>query len=162
MKVVISDINAERLPLTEDCKGFFPDKSSRRCIGCFQCWTRTPGQCVLHDGLEDVGTHLGNADSLVLISRCCYGSVSPEVKRALDRSISYVHPGFEVRAGELHHRRRYANKLAIRAHIYGAATEAERETMRGILKANALNFAATLQEVAFYPSADSLLQEICL
>ena len=84
----------------------------RNCIGCFGCWTRTPGECIRHDGYENMGKLLSKCDRLIIISRSCFGGYSPFVKNVFDRSISYVLPDFEMRGGEMHHKRRYDNVIA--------------------------------------------------
>ena len=36
-----------------------------------------------------------------------------------DRAISYPHPNFVIRKGEMHHKRRYDNVIQLSAHFYG-------------------------------------------
>ena len=117
---------------------------------------------MIHDGYQDVGAWLGAARELVLVSHCCYGSLSPAVKRVLDRAISYIHPYFVTREGQMHHRRRYPNQLHLRAYLYGAASDAEKETARRILAGNAVNYDGVLETVQFYDSAAALLREVRL
>ena len=83
----------------------------RHCIGCFGCWVKTPAACVIRDDYGDMGENLSKCKDLIIISKCCYGGFSPFVKNVLDRSISYIHPYFVTRNGEMHHRRRYKNKI---------------------------------------------------
>ena len=64
------------------------------CIGCFGCWVKTPGKCVIHDGYEDTGIDMSKCGELILIGRCCYGGESPFVKMVQDRALSYIHPDF--------------------------------------------------------------------
>ena len=110
------------------------------CTGCFGCWVRTPGRCVIPDGYQNTGIAMSRCDRLILVSRCCYGSLSPFVKGVLDRAISYVHPDFVFRDGEMHHKRRYQDRFTLSAWFYGEdITRAEQETARGIIAANALN-----------------------
>ena len=81
------------------------------CTGCFGCWVRTPGRCVIPDGYQNTGIAMSRCDRLILVSRCCYGSLSPFVKGVLDRAISYVHPDFVFRDGEIN----YENLEKLRA-----------------------------------------------
>lgn len=80
------------------------DGSIHNCIGCFNCWVKTPGACVLQDNYSDMGELLAKSTEVLVISKCCYGGFSPFVKNVFDRSISYVHPKFVIRKGEMHHR----------------------------------------------------------
>ena len=54
------------------------------CVGCFGCWVKTPGECVIRDTYGDMGKLLSRCTELWIISRCVYGSYSP---------VSYTHLG---------------------------------------------------------------------
>ena len=63
---------------------------NQHCIGCFGCWIKTPGRCVLADGWKNLPIRLAKARHVVIISRLTYGGYSPSVKKTLDRSIGYI------------------------------------------------------------------------
>ena len=121
----------------------------RYCIGCFGCWLKTPGKCIIKDGFEDMGKRLSQVSEFILISKATFGSYSSAVKNVLDRSISYVLPFFEIRNGEMHHGERYHNDLTISALFYGDLTEDEKRTAESLVKANAVNLNAALGKVHF-------------
>ncbi len=109
------------------------------CQGCFGCWLKTPGTCVLKDGLRHLGAAIAKSQELILASRCCYGGFSPEVKRAVDRSISDSLPFFTYRGGKLHHILRYHHAPALTVCFYGHMTDFERETAERMAQANQAN-----------------------
>ena len=149
MELIMVDIPQWKELENPQRKVFTPTEGLRACIGCFGCWVKTPGQCVLQDGYQDLGHWLGKCDKLTLVSQCTYGSFSPGVKNLMDRSISYISPHFVMREGAMHHKRRYDNVLQITAIFYGAQiTDQERETARALVAGNALNFDAK-QRVLF-------------
>lgn len=153
MKLIITDSRDFNLPIEGEYKIIKPENDIHPCIGCFGCWVKTPGKCVIHDGYEGTGTVMGKCSELVLVSRCCYGSVSPFVKTVQDRAISYIHPDFELRKGEMHHKRRYKNVLSLSAYFYGEnITDAEKDTARKIIEANADNYDGVVKNVCFYGS----------
>ena len=126
----------------------------KHCIGCFGCWVKTPGKCVLNDQYSEMGALMGCCTELTIISECVYGGFSPFVKNVLDRSISYISPHFATRNGEMHHKRRYDNVINITVHMYGGdITASERETAINLIAANALNFGATIGDINFYATA---------
>ena len=129
------------------------------CIGCFGCWLKTPGTCVIKDGFENMGSNLSKVEEFILVSRAAFGSYSSAVKNVLDRSISYVMPFFEIRNGEMHHAERYHNPLTVSSVFYGDMTEHERQTARNLLAANAVNLNAELGTVYFVESAEDV-QEV--
>lgn len=99
MKLIITDIEHFKIPVGGDYKVIMPQGTIHHCTGCFGCWVKTPGKCVIHDGYEGTGTEMGKCTELILVSQCCYGSVSPFVKTVQDRAISYIHPDFVLRKG---------------------------------------------------------------
>lgn len=157
MKLIVTDLEDLKVLIEGDHKVIGPGKGIHSCVGCFGCWVRTPGKCVIHDGYESTGIALGKCEELILISRCCYGSVSPFVKMVLDRAISYIHPDFVIRNGEMHHKRRYKNVISLSAYLYGEdMTREEIETARRLMQANADNYDGKLKSVLFYKTAQEL------
>ena len=156
MKVVIHDLASSAfasLGIARDgeCAVVSDDGSIRHCIGCFGCWVKTPGKCVLKDGYENMGRLLSRCDELVIISRCAYGSYSPFVRNVLDRCIPYILPYFTKINGETHHQRRYDSAFRMTVHFYGEdITEAERETAKALAQANGVNFYATTVSTFFH------------
>ena len=127
----------------------------RYCIGCFGCWLKTPGKCIIKDGFENLGQRLSQVSAFILISKATFGSYSSPVKNVLDRSISYVLPFFEIRNGEMHHGERYHNDLTISALFYGDMSEEEKQTAENLVKANAVNLNAALGRVHFVEGAEN-------
>jgi len=92
-------------------------------------------------------------EELFIISQCCYGGFSPFVKSVLDRSISYIHPYFVIRNGEMHHCRRYNNVIHMHVWFYGGnITNIEKLTAEKLIKANAINFNSVVEDISFYNS----------
>lgn len=157
MKLILSDI--ENLPIKSDDKHhvIYHDGNLHHCIGCFGCWVKTPGQCVIKDDYSNMGYLLSRCDELIIISKCIYGSFSPFIKNLLDRSISYISPNFVIRKGEMHHKRRYDNVISISAYFYGGdITELEKETAKSLVTANAVNFDGKVRNVSFFSSTDEV------
>jgi multimeric flavodoxin WrbA len=123
------------------------------CIGCFGCWLKTPGRCVIKDEYQEMGQKLSKVDELLIITKATFGSYSSAVKNVLDRSISYVSPYFVIREGEMHHKERYHKNLKISAVFYGEdMTDAEKETSVNIVVANAINLNGTVGNIDFVNS----------
>jgi multimeric flavodoxin WrbA len=159
-KLILHDLsgeNAERLfsAHTGENTVFPASPSVRACVGCFGCWLKTPGNCVIDDRGGKFARLISEHDEFIIISRLVFGGFSPDVKAVLDRSIGYMLPFFRVVNGETNHTRRYGNTFDLRCVFYGAAmTEYDREIARSLSAANALNFGAARHECCFYPSVD--------
>lgn len=120
------------------------------CVGCFGCWIKTPGRCVIKDGYQNMGELLAKCDELI-ISKCIYGSYSPFIRNVWDRSISYLLPYFVIRSGETHHRNRYAHFFSLSVHFYGNdITQDEKKTAARLVAANSKNFYSTGNQVYFH------------
>ncbi len=120
------------------------------CIGCFSCWNKTPGQCVIRDGYENMGVLIHEASEVIVISRYTYGGFSGFVKNVFDRSLGYVLPQFEVIAGETHHKKRYTEEKPFTFVFYGhnLSTE-EKESASRYVNAVCTNVRAYVKAVQF-------------
>lgn len=162
MILLIHDLGAEEAKRLESTYAtetvvVSDDGTIRHCVGCFGCWTKDPGSCVIKDKYSDMGALLGACTQLHIVSRCVYGGFSPFVKNVLDRSISYVHPDLRMREGKTHHRLRYDRPFRISVWFYGEGiTENEREKALRLLKANSINMGCPLDGVRFVESTVNL------
>lgn len=77
------------------------------CAGCFGCWVRTPGECVVRDGAQEVLRSYVVSDIVVYATPVTFGGYSSHLKKMLDRFIPVLDPRFTVVGGEVHHRLRY-------------------------------------------------------
>lgn len=160
MHLIITDTKESAAVNPEDVVIRELDRFPEFCRGCFACWVKTPGKCILQDAYSDMGALLGKAEQLTIVSACTYGGYSPFVKTVLDRSISYLHPDFEIREGRMHHKRRYAKDLAMCVRFYGTEiTEEEQRTAQDLVRANARNLGASLKGISFHTSAQGALRE---
>jgi multimeric flavodoxin WrbA len=124
------------------------------CICCFSCWIKTPGQCVIKDGYDNMGELLSKCNKLIIISQNYYGGFSPFVKNVMDRSVCpFILPYFETKNGETRHPRRYKNKINYSVHFYGNITENEKGTAEKLIKKIAQNQKSTL---SFYSSFEEI------
>ena len=166
MKLLIHDLESK------DFKKIFPnqlddtmvisdDGTIHHCIGCFGCWIKTPAACVIRDKYGDMGEYLSKCKEIIIISKCYYGGFSPFVKNVLDRSISYIHPYFVIRNGEMHHRRRYKNHIDMKVCFYGEnITEKEKQTGEKLVKANSINLDCDISSVSFVNSIEEMEGQI--
>ena len=157
MKLILSDIDRACLHVSGENQVIGDNSKIHHCIGCFNCWIKTPGKCVILDSYEEMGKNLGRCTELIIISQCVYGSTSPFIKNVMDRALSYIHPNFCFRNGEMHHKRRYANKIKLTAYFYGNnLTEAEKETARKLVNANAVNYDGEVGQIIFLNNKEEL------
>ncbi|WP_446897114.1 flavodoxin family protein [Clostridium sp. LBM24168] len=166
MKLLIHDLEINEFEkaffnLSDEVKVVSKDSMIHHCIGCFGCWVKTPARCVIRDKYSDMGEYLSKCRNFIIISRCCYGGYSPFVKNILDRSISYLHPYFVMKNGEMHHRRRYDNRMDMKVWFYGEdITEKEKCTAQKLVRANSINLACSANEVTFIHDINEMKGQI--
>ena len=131
------------------------------CTGCFSCWNRTPGKCVIHDGYENMASLIHQAGEVVVISRYTYGGFSGSVKSVFDRCLGYVLPQFEVTKGETHHKKRFNEDKPFTFIFYGPAlTDAEKQSARYYVHAVCTNIRGYVKEVVFRACEDEYVKEL--
>jgi hypothetical protein len=77
------------------------------CTGCFGCWVKTPGECVVPDDMRDVRREYIHSDFVLFASPVIMGFTSALLKKAHDKLIPLIHPYFELVQNEVHHLSRY-------------------------------------------------------
>lgn len=166
MNILIHDLSNEQFqslfPEADNDVHIISDTGTiRHCIGCFGCWIKTPGKCVLTDGYDNMGELLSKSGNVTIISQCFYGCYSPFVKNVLDRSIPFLLPFFKIKNNETHHKRRYQNNMQLAVHFYGEnITAEERETAKNLVKANCANFYVKNYKISFSNSLTELCREV--
>ncbi|MDD5496496.1 MAG: flavodoxin family protein, partial [Candidatus Omnitrophica bacterium] len=83
-------------------------KKIKHCIGCFTCWTKTPGKCVIKDDMEGLLKKYMDSDIVVMATPLYVDHVTGIMKDFMDRSLPLVCPQFEMGdAGQTRHVARY-------------------------------------------------------
>ena len=89
MRLVLSDTALPTgLPVREDWH--YVDLSQLKiadCMGCFSCWVRTPGRCVIRDDAVGVYPLIAHSDHVIYVSRLFCGSYDVPMKTMLERAI---------------------------------------------------------------------------
>ena len=110
------------------------------CAGCFGCWVKTPGRCVVKDDSETVARSFIRSHLAAYLTRVTFGGYSSTLKKAVDRTIGLGSPLFRKVNGEVHHKRRYERYPSLVA--VGALERAEAESeaiFSQLVSRNALN-----------------------
>ena len=85
------------------------DMNINYCIGCWDCWVKTPGICRLKDDHKLVLKSLINSQHVLFISNVRTGFITSTLKKTLDRIIPCVLPYIREFNNESHHYPRYKN-----------------------------------------------------
>jgi len=125
----------------------------KQCVGCFSCWVKTPGKCVIKDDAEKILISTIRSDVVIFASPLVMGMTTGLLKRLNDRFLPLIHPYFSVVNGEIHHRYRYDTYPEIGV-LYDPSSEDTHEDIdlcRIIYERLSINFKSRL---AFFKSLD--------
>lgn len=154
MDLVLSD-----RPLALSCQGDMEviDLSRQKilpCIGCFGCWTKTPGRCVIRDDATRIYPRIAASDRILYVSRVKYGGYDTVMKTMLERSLPIQQAFLRLHHGETHHvqRRVHPKRGVILA--YGADTPQEQELFGRLVARNAENMNFEQYRVVFCSEED--------
>ena len=77
------------------------------CVGCNDCWMKTPGICSIRDDYEPILRKISKADQVWLISDTHFGFVSWQTKNIVDRIMPLVTMYLKFKDGQMRHVMRY-------------------------------------------------------
>lgn len=119
------------------------------CIGCFGCWTKTPGRCVIRDDAVKVYPLIAASDAVIYVSRIKYGGYDTVMKTMLERAIPVQQAFIRILNGETHHVQR--NVLPKKATIiaYGDMSGGQRKLFERLVSRNAHNMNFESYRVIF-------------
>lgn len=132
------------------------NEKSAPCQGCFKCWLKNAGYCVIKDKLQHIGAVIGASDQITIVSKITYGGYSSQIKKVLDRSIGTSLPFFTYRGWKTHHMKRYRRKKSLNIYLYGQCSKAEKETAQEFVKMNCINFGIDKANLTFLDDKNDL------
>ena len=132
------------------------DEKIAYCLGCFECWTKTPGLCRIDDAGRDVAASIIGGDLTIYLTPITFGGYSSELKKAVDRIICLISPFFKRIDGEVHHHARYVRYPALLGvGVLPAPHPAQEQIFDTLIGRNAINMhAPTHNSVVLYRSQE--------
>ncbi|RKX91613.1 MAG: flavodoxin family protein [Spirochaetes bacterium] len=87
---------------------FLVEKEINHCLGCFNCWVKTPGKCVIKDDIEELLPKFIHSDIVIFATPVYVDNVTGIMKNFMDRLIPLVDPHFEKdEGGECRHLKKF-------------------------------------------------------
>ena len=102
------------------------DMKIAHCMGCNQCWLKTPGICAIKDDYEKIIKKLVETENLWIVSDTRFGFLDYKGKRVMDRIMPMLNMTVGFRDGWMRHELRY-HPLNIGLLYKGAADQAMME-----------------------------------
>ena len=133
------------------------EKKIADCIGCFGCWVKTPGICVIDDYAQEVAKVFINSDLVVYLTPVVFGGYSYQLKKALDRMIPLISPFFIEINGEIHHKPRYEKYPSILGiGVMPELKEEQTKLFNNLIKRNSINLHSPTNENKVFKSDEDI------
>lgn len=134
------------------------------CSGCFGCWTKTPGICVIDDAGRVIAETAIHSDLMVWVTPIEFGGYSSVLKKAVDRIIPDLSPFFQLVNGEVHHKPRYRHYPKLLAiGVLPDRNQDSADIFKTLVSKNAINFhspAHAAKVIAATESKTRIIAEI--
>lgn len=117
------------------------DEKIASCLGCFGCWLKTPGECVIKDAGSELPKKVIQSDLVFLLTSVTFGMYSSELKKALDRfPCPVLLPFFKKINGEIHHAPRYDKyPILVAIGVLPNSDEESENTFTTLVSRNGIN-----------------------
>lgn len=123
------------------------------CMGCFRCWTKTPGKCVIRDDATAVYPCIAKSNKVIYVSRLKYGGYDSVMKTMLERAIPIQQAFIRIHNDETHHVQRAVTPKQATIIAYGDIDEEERDIFRNLIARNASNMSFESYNIIFTTEA---------
>ena len=158
MKLILSDLPLNITIGDDQIK--YIDLSSlniSNCVGCFGCWIKTPGKCVIRDDATNVYPYIAQSDTLLYVSHVKYGCYDTIMKTMLERAIPIQQAFIRIHNGETHHVQRNVAPKKATIIAYGNLSKEEKEIFKDLVSRNAYNMNFESYNIVF--AAEENLQK---
>lgn len=143
MKLILSDrsLAVESMLKADDRYVNVSDQQIHFCVGCFGCWVKTPGKCVIRDDAVQIYPLIAKSEKIMYVSQLFYGSYDTAMKKMLERSLPIQQAFLRLYHGETHHIQRAVveKEAVIIAYAPDVITDEEQTVFRHLVERNALN-----------------------
>lgn len=151
MNLILSDRPLE-LPDLNPCTTTYIDLSQlhiANCVGCFGCWVKTPGKCVIRDDAVRIYPRIAESSRVLYVSRIQFGSYDTPMKTMLERAIPVQQAFIRLWHGEAHHVQRRVLPKQATIIGYGDISVEEQSVFRRLVARNAYNMNFESYQVHF-------------
>lgn len=149
-------------------ENYLVDLSSQKishCVGCFGCWVKTPGKCVIRDDATKIYPLIAKSKEVLYVSHVKYGSYDTPMKTMLERAIPVQQAFLRIHHGETHHVQREVKPKKATIIGYGELSEDEKEVFKQLIQRNVHNMSFETVTVRFCSKnqlVDTVKREVLL
>ncbi|MCK5242983.1 NAD(P)H-dependent oxidoreductase [bacterium] len=136
------------------------DMVLKSCVGCWDCWVRTPGRCSHSDDTTHARHAILHSDLAIWASPLIMGFTSALLKTVQDKMVPIISPYFRMVQGEIHHRPRYRHypKFGLLLGLEADTDEEDIAITKELYERLALNL---ISKLSFTATSNQPVEEVC-
>jgi multimeric flavodoxin WrbA len=95
-------------------------KSVKHCIGCYTCWTKTPGVCIHKDDMtNELFPKWRDSDLVIYATPLYHFTLNATMKAFIERTLPFLEPYLEDHGGETMHPARFKHPKVVVLSVAG-------------------------------------------
>ena len=99
-------------------------KKIKNCVGCFTCWTKTPGKCIHKDDMtKELFPKWLESDMVVYATPLYHYTMNAALKVFIERTLPAAQPFFEIHNGRMFHPLRHKIPAVVMLSVAGMPDE---------------------------------------
>jgi len=132
-------------------------KKINYCIGCFTCWTKTPGECIHRDDMsKELFPKYMASDLCIMATPLFHYTVNANLKTFIERTLPFAQPFFEFKNGVTRHPLRQVPPPLVALSVAGFPEYSVFEQLSAYM--NYL-YGKSLRAEIYIPGAENLVQK---
>lgn len=136
-------------------------KKIEPCIGCYTCWTKTPGKCLYKDDMTAELFPQWKASDMVVYATPLYNyTLNATLKAFLERTLPALEPFFEIHDGRMAHPLRHKVPAVVALSVAGMPDDGHFEAMSNFFRYYMASPGRKLLAEIYRPTAEMLAHPI--
>jgi len=132
------------------------EKKIENCIGCFTCWTKTPGKCLQKDDMtNEIFPKLLTSDLVVLATPLYLHFMNGAMRSFMERMLPAAQPFYKRSEGKTYHPLRYKAPPTVFLSVCGFPEESEFDALSEFLN-HTRHRDVTIAAEIYRPEAGSM------
>jgi len=132
------------------------EKSIKNCIGCYTCWSKTPGKCIHKDEMSrELFPKWLESDIVVYATPIYYHFMNGAMSTFRERTLPAAQPFFELSDGKTYHPLRYKIPAAVWLSVCGLPEASEFDLLSDYLNRTRHKDSVLIAEI-YRPAAEAM------
>jgi multimeric flavodoxin WrbA len=132
------------------------EKNIKNCIGCYTCWTKTPGKCLHKDDMtKELFPKWLESDIVVYATPLYYHFINSAMSAFLERTLPAIQPFFEGSEGKTYHPLRQKVPSIVLLSVCGFPEESEFDALSKFVNSTRHKDITIVAEI-YRPAAETM------